>query len=304
MRRIVSLLLILALLCSLFACNSKLISSTPVAGKQDDFVNDMTKGIKQRIAYDKDSSAMNDEEIAEYYCELVAFELNCLGKYADVTFSDARFNALAHQYISACQMQKTATENYRNLELFNALWDGGRTARCGIIIYFYENYGLGLTSEEAASYTNDNSISYSISGDSSGVLDMFNDDDDAKLQEGDLTITQASGKIVSYSWTTDKDFEYLYVVKNNSDFSLNMISVGCAILDKDKNVLGTTSAYAWVTVEPGKTVNCNSSFGIEDYPDAKYLRIDSLSYDGDGDHTSHEVTIPDLEVQKNLVIIG
>lgn len=71
---------------------------------------------------------MDDETIAAYYCEFVIFELNYHEKYADVIFSDTGCNALTHQYISACQMQKTATENYRNSKLINALWDGGRTA--------------------------------------------------------------------------------------------------------------------------------------------------------------------------------
>lgn len=304
MKRIISLMFVCIISVIFVGCETSTITSDNVSANQETFLNDMAKGIKARLAYANDEKERTDEELAEYYRNLVDLELDEISKYADMGFSDSTFNSLAHYYIQACKMQHTATYNYRNEELYNALWNGGATVRSGIIVTLYEQYNLGLTSEEAEQYKN-NKNSYSVSGDTSEIefLDHFNDDDDVVLKQGDLTIESATGKVENSSSSDKSYFDYCFVVKNNSKYELNMIYVECAILDKDENVLGTTSAYAWVTVPSNKTVNCESSINLSDYPNAKYLLVDSIGYDGDGDHTSHIVALPETTINDNIINI-
>lgn len=290
--RVLLLALTLMLIISLVACSSSKEAS------QSDFLKDMSEGIKSRIASDKNTSTMSEAEIAEYYAELVNCELKKIGKYSDAAFSDKKFDTLAHHYINACEMQLAATENYRNSSLYDGMWSGGREVRSAIIVYFYENYDLNLSDDEIASYL-PSSADYSITVDSSGgnVLDLFSDKDDVKLGHGDLTIEKLEGELTNYGFG-DEFCNLKYVVKNNSPYELNMVSVECAILDANKNILTTTGAYAWVTIPSGKTVLCEGTFSITEYPDAKYVQIEHLSYDGDGDHSSHNVYLTDSEIQK------
>lgn len=118
------------------------------------------------------------------------------------------------------------------------------------------------------------------------------------LGKGDLTIEDADGSINRFNQA-----KYCFVVSNNSEHELNMVYVQCAILDKNENVLGTTSAYAWVTVKGGKTVNCEGTVQLDDYPLARYLRIDEVGYDGNENHTSHTVEIDEKVIQRFTLTI-
>lgn len=302
MKKVLCFLITCSIVLYLSACGTSSSPDTIEYGDQDSFLSDMAKGISDRIAGDEDTSSMTAEELTAFYDKLADIELEQIEKYENVTFADEKFDKLAHQYISACQMQKTAAENYRDTDLYDALWDGGRTVRAGIIIYFYENYKLPISSEEASSYVSSTSVTHSVSGDSSILDDLFSDDD-VYLDKGDLTIESATGTIKTDPWNNDSSFEYCYVVKNNSQYDLTMVGVTCAILDKDENILDTTSAYADVTIAAGKTVNCESEFNLKNYPAAKYVRIDSVSYDGDGDNIIHTVTIDDSVISRYTLTI-
>ena len=295
--RVLLLALTLMLIISLVACSSSKEAS------QSDFLKDMSEGIKSRIASDKNTSTMSEAEIAEYYAELVNCELKKIGKYSDAAFSDKKFDTLAHHYINACEIQLAATENYRNSSLYNTMWNSGREIRSAIIVYFYENYDLNLTDEEIVSYL-PSSADYSITVDSSGgnVLDLFSDKDDVRLNHGDLTVEKYEGEITNYGFG-DEFCNIKYVVKNNSKYDLNAIGVDVVVLDASKNILTTTSASAWVTIPAGKTVICEGSFTITDYPDAKYIQIENLHYDGDGDHSIHNIYLTDSEIDKYTLVI-
>ena len=300
-RRVTVFILALVIGISFIGCKTGGNESQAVS--QSDFLEDMSEGIKNRIASDKDTSTMSEAEIAEYYAELVNCELKEIGKYSNAEFTDERFNTLAHQYINACEIQLAATENYRNDSLYNTMWNSGREIRSAIIVYFYENYDLNLTDEEIVSYL-PSSADYSITVDSSGsnVLDLFSDKDDVKLNHGDLTIEKYEGEITNYGFG-DEFCNIKYVVKNNSKYELNAIGVDVVVLDANKNILTTTSASAWVTIPAGKTVICEGSFTITDYPDAKYIQIENLHYDGDGDHSIHNIYLTDSEIDKYTLVI-
>ncbi len=154
-KKLISSILIIFLF-FLAACGT-----TPVAkadtgeyADQDAFLKAMAKGIQTRLSNVDDAKHANDtdEQRAAYYSRLVKYELDQIEKYDDAIFEDSKFDVLAHHYIHACQMQATATENVRNATLYNALWDGGSTARRGIIVTMYEQYDLPIDSGMVDNY--------------------------------------------------------------------------------------------------------------------------------------------------------
>lgn len=117
------------------------------------FLEKMAEGITQRLeTSDKGGNAMTKEEKAAFYLSLVNIELDKIGEFSECTFADKNFNELAHMYIEACKMQQCAAQNYKNDNFYNLLWNGGSTARGGIIVEMYERYDLGLTSAQVDSY--------------------------------------------------------------------------------------------------------------------------------------------------------
>ena len=42
---------------------------------------------------------------------------------------------------------------------------------------------------------------------------------------------------------------------------------------------------------------------MEDYPTAKYVRIDSASYDGNNNHSAHEIAIDESEIARYTLTI-
>lgn len=301
-KRLSWLLVCILLLGAVLGCAQKPAVSGGPVGDQEAFLVDMAKGIKERLALaDEEEENMSDEEFIAFRTKLVDCELNKVGRYAYAAFADERFNTLAHNYINACQMQKDAMGFYNNTDLYNALWNGGRSARAGIIVTLYEQYNLGISSDEADSYRSNSGnygYSVSVSGDTD-VFDFFSDDNDVRLGKGDLTIEDADGSINRFN-----QVEYYFVVSNNSEHDLYSISVHCAILDKNENVLGTTYASISATVKSGKTVNCEGTMNLDDYPSAEYIRIDTVYYDGDDDSTIIPVEIDEKVIQRFTLTIN
>ena len=246
-KKIIAIFLVLTSVFLAAACGSN-PPKTDASGFADQkaFLEDMAKGIKNRLAVsDKDPSSMSDEEHSKYYLELVGYELKQIEKYANATFEDTKFNELAHEYISACQMQRTGAENIRNKVLYDALWNGGLTARSGIITYFYEQYSLPITSEEVANYSSGNTVTYTVSS----VTDTQNNEVDSgtlgervievDVTKGNNTIINEDGLVISFDGilkhnkkllvgltfdnTTGKD---LYISMSNLKFDRTAISAG------------------------------------------------------------------------------
>ena len=299
-RKAVALLLIFIFIIMLSACGQG-TPKTDAAGYADQqaFLKDMAKGIKNRLAAVDDSAHANDsdEKKAEYYKKLVKYELEQIEKYENSVFEDNKFNDLVHHYIAGCKMQQSACDYMRNPSLYNALWNGGSTIRAGIITHLYENYNLPISSEEAAYYASNGSVSISVSG-NSAAQSLFGNDNDVILEKGDLSIQDATGEIVPHSWDNKSDYKFQFIIKNNSDYDLNYIGVKCAILDKDENVLDSRWASVNVTVMAGKAAICKSQFSMEDYPTAKYIRVDSINYDGNNNNISHEIAVDESEIAR------
>lgn len=123
-----------------------------------------------------------------------------------------------------------------------------------------------------------------------------NDDAGGVLKNGDLTIVKSDGKF------EDDSFEYSFVVKNNSEYELKVISVNCSICDSDGNVLGTDSAYLYATILSGKQGTVKGSINKNDLNGASYIIVDSHYYDTNGDSTFELYTDRENAEQTKLII--
>ena len=262
----------------------------------------MATGISARLADSKDDSDMTDEQKAEYFSKLVDYELSKISKYENATFTDETLNDLAHEYINACNSQKIATKYYKNTQLYNALWSDAWNIRAAIISYLYQNYELPITSEQAAEYNTTGSVSYTVDSDTANFFNSFTDDGEVQLSQGDLSIVGTTRK--RNEVFDDTNFEFSYLVKNNSSATLNSIGVNCSILDKDENIVGTTSANVNATIAPNKTATCSGSIILNDYPTAQFIRIDNVNYDGNNNSIVITLPVDSSEISKYMISIS
>ena len=296
---------ILLLLIFSTACgsgNSQQESMSATSANQDEFLQAMATGISARLADDTDTSNMTDEQEAEYLSKLVDCELSEISKYENTTFTDETLNDLAHEYINACNSQKIATKYYKNAQLYNALWENSSHIRAAIISYLYQNYELPITSEQAAEYNTTGSVSYTVDSDTANFFNAFNDDGEVQLSQGDLSIVGADKERKTV--LDDVYYNFSYIVRNNSTATLNSISVHCSILDKNENVIGTTSANIDATILPNKDVSCDGSIMLSDYPSAAYIRIGNLAYDGNNNSIVHELAVDSTEITEHIIAIN
>lgn len=295
------LVILLLLICSTGCTNSQQLSASTTSANQDEFLQAMATGISARLADSKDDSDMTDEQKAEYFSKLVDYELSKISKYENATFTDETLNDLAHEYINACNSQKIATKYYKNTQLYNALWENSSHIRAAIISYLYQNYELPITSEQAAEYNTTGSVSYTVDSDTANFFNALNDDGDVQLSQGDLSIVGVDKERKVFD---EVYFNFSYVVRNNSTATLNSISVYCSILDKNENVIGTTSANVYATILPNKDVSCDGSIMLSDYPSAAYIRIDNLAYDGNNNSIVHELAVDSTEITEHIIAIN
>lgn len=305
---IVVILAVIAIGSVLAGCaNSK--AEITATGNQEQFLKDMAKGIEDRLSKsDTDTSAMTQEELMEHYKELVSFELDRVKKYEGQTFADENFDMLAHLYISACTMQYEATQNYKNDSLYSALWNGGRTVRSGIIITMYEKYDLPISAEQAEGYrtTTTTTTEISISGDTELSRLFDSGDPDIVLSVGDLLITDAEVTFKKDGYDSKYDqYEYSFTVQNNSEYSLESISLELAITDLDGNILGSETQWVSHTVDAGKSAVMKGSIYTSTYSTPFCIVPDEYLYDGNGDSNVYGIDAdPTNAAQYTLKVVA
>ena len=286
MKRIISLLVAIIVAISMVACGKQ----NPVEYvNQEDFLEDMAKGISARLSMVDDGKTRTAEEEAAYYAKLVNCELDKIGVYESYKFNDELFNELVHGYISACKMQLVAAENYRNTDLYNSLWSGGRTLRNGIICEMYSRYNLPITAEEAENYSaSGNNASYTASVD--GILDPI------------TGLTYYSDNMKDYNAITIKSFgsQVLYndqgikiILKSlkhaSGEYAVNMTiensmssgSVSCWLgnADVDDYQISVYSPLGWNGADAGKKLDTYSQIRDSDLEDKGQTKFDTLSCD-------------------------
>ena len=142
-RKTIRILLTL-LIAAALTLNTGLIASAEKETGEDlteAFIKDLEEGLarREKIIYSGQSADTSD-----YWKSLPKAELDMLRKYADVRFQDERFDKLAHCYLSGCEMQFSAAEDYDQQRLFSSLWNGGTLIRYGALCEMHEAYGVTI----------------------------------------------------------------------------------------------------------------------------------------------------------------
>lgn len=276
--------------------------------KQEDFLADMSNGLHDRLAdptTEAEINKMTMEEFSNYYKRLVNYELARIGKYSDKEFSNAEFGQLAHSYIDACKIQLSATDNYKNEDLFYSLWESGLKARSKIIIEMYEHYGLDISAEDAALYRDDNTNVSVNSSDLDALFNLF--PGEIELQKGDLRITNCGGSI-SDSGSDYIFYDFTYTVENNTSVPLDIV-LSVAIQDKNGNILGSSNASSGAKAPAGKQITLQGGITIKGpNSDNRYLNAycivpEAFSYDSDGDYCVSDLAVVDGDIKDYTIII-
>lgn len=253
-KRMIYCLLCLCIILS--ACGN---SSSSTAGNQDDFLNDMAIGIRNRLneSQSVEIDSMSQDKQMEYYEKFVTAELNAIEKYSDTVFSDSTFNTLAHLYIDACQMQLTAAQNYKNTELYDALWNGGYQARAGLIVTLYEQYDLPITAEQVDNYR----ASYTITS-------IVTEEESVQVEESNTTSeptysTEANLKVVEvediwYDFDDENHFTIYLKIRNKSGTSLGQVLPSIDIIDENGDIVASTAAAFMQVLDDGQGCTIDS----------------------------------------------
>jgi len=138
------LLICTVVLFTLCACGANTAGKNEEFASKEQFLEDMAKGLSDRLDHLDDSKTRTDEEMGIYFQELISLELAQIEKYESKSFEDRSFNELAHAYIDACQMQRLAVQNYQSEDLRD-LWLAAGTIRGAIVSEMYTHHDLPLS---------------------------------------------------------------------------------------------------------------------------------------------------------------
>lgn len=262
------------------------ISSDNVYASQQQYLADMAKGIEKRTSNSDGYDSLSGEELATFRAKLVDYELDNIKKYSDSTFEDKTFNALVHSYIHGCEIQKAASEVYKNEELSNSLWDSGYATRASIINELYTRYDLPISSELAESYSIDKNGSYTITTDgdydiSSGLtfykqnmetketITIISSEEKVLFNEQNIVISLESIEI-----NENNEINFNFKIKNGSSLSVSCY-MGNTYVDDYK--VDTYYTYGYDIIAPEKNGFANSSIPEKELRDVEKLTFDEIS---------------------------
>lgn len=274
-------------------------SSPSATGNQQDFLNDMAIGIKNRLNEGQlvDTDSMGQEERMEYFAKIVTAELTAIEKYRDIVFSDGNFNTLAHLYIDACQMQLAATQNYKNVELYDALWNGGYQARAGIIVALYEKYDLPITAEQADTYRPTYTVTSIVTEEKTVASENNNDSINVD------TTADANLKVIEvedcwYEFDDEDHFTIYLKIRNKSGMSLGQVLPSIDIIDENSDIVASTAAAFMQVLDDGQGCTIDSDW-VESM-DAPYgIRISRMFIE-DTDGNLENIVINPAYVVENI----
>lgn len=236
-------------------------SSPSTSGNQQDFLNAMAIGIRNRLneSQSVDTDSMGQEERMEYFAKFVTAELTEIEKYSDTVFSDGNFNTLAHLYIDACQMQLAATQNYKNAELYDALWNGGYQARAGIIVALYEKYDLPITSEQVNAYRPAYTVTSIVTEEEPATNENNNDSINVD------TTADANLKVIEvedcwYDFDDENHFTIYLKIRNRSGISLGEVLPSIDIIDENGDIVASTAAAFMQVLDDGQGCTIDSDW--------------------------------------------
>ncbi len=193
--------------------------------KESSFLDDLAAGLVARWSDDRDTSTMSDRQLVDYYSALVMYELDKVGPYATIEFSDPVLGEYAHTYISALQDQLIAISEYYGNDdvLYNEYWSSGYRKRGQMIYWINRKYGLNIPNKLSSILKEMIEVGK--------YCDM-----EWSIQE---TITSQL-QLIDCSFTKNKSNRLelgAFTITNNSGYPINSLTIKMDFLDANDNVI-------------------------------------------------------------------
>ena len=104
------------------------------------------------------------------------------------------------------------------------------------------------------------------------------------FSSGEKSLPNNAIGIESCAGCYDKqNYEYSFVVKNNTSHKFTSISLCCSLLDEEDSIVGTTYAHLYTTINPGKKATIKATIYDLD-PSASKIALDYAYYDTNSDN--------------------
>ena len=139
MRKVISLLLAIAMVFALCACGG--------AKNDDAFLKNLQKGIEKRISVEEKNSQNGGALFSpEALTSGVSEELNAIGSLSDYTFADAELEALAEAYVAALNNQVAGGAQYMSnyTAFIDTYYSKGYYPQMQLLCTIYDDYGLEI----------------------------------------------------------------------------------------------------------------------------------------------------------------
>ena len=139
MKKVISLLLALAMVFALCACGG--------AKNDDAFLKNLQKGIEKRISVEEKISQNGSARFSpEALTSGVSEELNAIGSLSDYTFADAELEALAEAYVAALNNQVAGGAQYTSnyTAFIDTYYSKGYYPQMQLLCTIYDDYGLEI----------------------------------------------------------------------------------------------------------------------------------------------------------------
>lgn len=226
-----------------------------MASDEGQFLTAFAKGLTQRweLDYPDETDAATH---VKNYSNSVNAELNEIGKFRDVTFSDNTFNQKAHDYINDLDKQMNSLNYYTtDYSKYANEWSDAYGDRSLIISYFLNNYPVKIDDKYA-----------DIKNELSTVAKST---EESKVLEKDIDsmINTESFELVedSYGYKT-----YKKNITNTTKYTFEYFGLNVQCLDDSKNIIDQEYTGQIKSFAPGQTATLEfttdkspSSFNVE-----------------------------------------
>lgn len=226
-----------------------------MASDEGQFLTAFAKGLMQRweLNYPDPTDAAT---FVKYYTDYVNAELNEIGKFRDVTFSDNTFNQKVHDYIDALDKQLKSLDYYAtDTARSQSDWSSAYKQRSLIIKYFLNNYPVKIDDKYA-----DIKNEFIVDANSVEAENKLKDEINNMINAGPFELVEDS-----YGYKT-----YKRNITNTTEYTFEYFGLNVQCLDDSKNIIDQEYTGQIKSFAPGQTATLEfttdkspSSFNVE-----------------------------------------
>lgn len=237
---------------------------------QDNFLKDLSEGLKERWEYSK-----GDESTSSYKEELVNKEYARLKGYRKKTFEDPEFGQLANAYLEALKLQKNSLDYYDSyFPIYEKEWEAGFEIRREVLNQLGDQYGLDIGAIEDMEAAEGEELTETVVDEAAASTAAEGEAaaDDAQTEQAgtkQLVLFDEKGIRVTLTEIVENDFfvKIGFSVENNSDVDVVVTNLNDEIMINEF----TVPSILYIEAGKGKTASSTLTF------DKKYAFVKELT---------------------------